>query len=77
MTGKRTPKMILPPGAVWETRTMTCLKCRRPFESRGYRYIKSGVWIGKHLCPHCNEANEDVKVPRMAKWTPIGMRVEQ
>ena len=62
--GVKQPPVLLPPGTVWETRAKKCLKCAREFRSRGYRYVKSGRWIGKHLCPSCNESNKDIRRSR-------------
>lgn len=62
--GMKKPKALLPPGAVWETKTDPCLKCRRPYTRRGYR-MKDGRWIGSHLCFSCNETNKNIREPRM------------
>lgn len=59
--GVRRLKGLLPRGAVWETKDLRCLKCRQPFESKGYRIVKSGVWIGKHLCMPCVKLNRNIR----------------
>ncbi len=61
--GVKKPPFLLPSGAVWETRELRCLKCGRKFKSTGYRYAKSGIWIGDHLCRHCNDSNRGIRDP--------------
>lgn len=60
--GVRKARIILPPGAVWETKTDPCLKCGNDYTRRGYR-TKGGCWIGQHLCTNCNISNADIADP--------------
>ncbi len=76
MSSLKKPKALLPHGAVWETRTDPCLKCRKPYMHRGYR-TKDGRWIGSHLCLSCNESNVKVREPRFTENHPIPNRVRK